>query len=279
MLTAPQEGHPTAFDRKAETARRNGALSRGPVTAEGKARAARNSNRHGLCAKALVLGADEDAAALAALRAAMLARHQPVDEAEAHWVEELVSAAWRQRRLRALEDAVLACATAGEADPALPSLATVIRYRGRLERDWRRATEELAALRRGRGTRLPDPDQLRRLARQVELARALAAAHPPAPEPMTATGTDEPEAKGTTNELPPGANEPTAATRTDEGRIGTSEPAPPKRTNDLAVGMNEPRHPVPPLPAGWPGHEPAAPARPLNRHQRRRLAALARHAA
>jgi hypothetical protein len=260
MLTVSHDIQPTAPDRQADTARRNGALSRGPVTAEGKARSARNSTRHGICSRSPVAPLDpEDAAALGGLRAALLARHQPVDEAEAHWVEELVSAAWRQRRLRALEDAVLACATAGEADPALPSLATVIRYRGRLDRDWRRATEELAALRRGRGDRLPDPARLRRLAQQIELARALAA-RPPASEPTAAAGT----------------NEPTAPNRTDETGIGTSEPTPPDRTNDWAVGTDEPRYPVPPLPAGWPGHEPAAPARPLNRHQRRRLAALAR---
>ena len=109
MLAASRDARPTPTDRKADLARRNGALSRGPVTPEGKTRAARNGTRHGLCAKTLVLGADEDAAALAALHAAMLVRHQPLDEAEAQWVEELVSAARRQRRLRALEETVLPC--------------------------------------------------------------------------------------------------------------------------------------------------------------------------
>jgi hypothetical protein len=74
----------------ADIARRNGASSRGPATPEGKARSALNSTRHGLCAKTLVLGAEEDAAALAALHAALMARHLPRDAAEAHWVEELV---------------------------------------------------------------------------------------------------------------------------------------------------------------------------------------------
>jgi hypothetical protein len=241
MLTAPQEAHPIAPDRKAETARRNGALSRGPVTPEGKARAARNSTRHGLCAKTLVLGADEGAAALAALRAAMLARHQPVDEAEAHWVEELVAVAWRQRRLRALEDAVLVSAAAGEADPALPSLATVIRYRGRLDRDWRRAVDELALLRRGR-TALFDPAQLRTLAPHLErgLGGAGAGATTSPPELVPCKQSD-------TNELPPA-----------EAHLGTNEPTlppsqPAERTNELPPSV-----------------------RVLNRHQRRRLAALAR---
>jgi hypothetical protein len=268
MLAASLDALPNTPDRKADTARRNGARSRGPVTPEGKVRAARNSTRHGLCAKTLVLGADEDAAALAALRAAMLVRYQPLDEAEAHWVEELVAMAWRQRRLRVLEDAVLACATAGEVDPARPSLATVIRYRGRLDRDWRRATEELEALRRCREDRLPDPAQLRRLAHQIELARAVAAACPPASEPISAADTNKPTASNRTNETPASTNEPTAANPT----IGTSEPTRPNRTN-------EPRHPVPPLPADGPAPELPAPARRLNRHQRRRFAALARRAA
>jgi hypothetical protein len=273
MLAASLDTLPNVPNRKADLARRNGALSRGPATAEGKARSARNSTRHGICSRSLAPLDPEDAAALAGLRGALLARHQPLDEAEAHWVEELAAVAWRQRRLRALEDAVLVRATTGEAaDPALPSLATVIRYRGRLDRDWRRATEELATLRRGRGDRLPEPDQLRRLARQIELARVLAAARPPASEPVTAAGTNEPTAPNRTNETPGSTNEPTAANPT----IGTGEPAPPNRANDFAVGTNEPMHPVPPLPAGWPTPEPAAPARPLNRHQRRRLAALAR---
>jgi hypothetical protein len=277
MLAASQEAQPAAPDRKAEIARRNGALSRGPVTAEGKARSARNSLRHGLCAKTPVPGTDEDATALAALRAAMLARHQPLDEAKAHWVEELVAVAvaWRQRRLRALEDAALARAAAGEVGPALPSLATVIRYRGRLERDRRRAAEELAALRRGRGDRLPDPAQFRRLAHRIELARAIAAADPPTSEPMSAAGTNEPTASNRTDETPASTDEPTAADRT----IRTSEPAPPGRANGLAVGTDESRHPVPPLPADWPAPVPPAPARRLNRHKRRRLAALARRAA
>ena len=99
-----------------------------------------NATRHGLCARTMVPGEGEDGGELAALRAALLARWQPVDAAEAHLVEELVFAAWRQVRLRAVEDAVLARAERGEVpSPALPSLATLMRYRGRIERDGRAA--------------------------------------------------------------------------------------------------------------------------------------------
>ncbi len=59
---------------KAEIARRDGALSTGPVSAEGKARSARNALRHGLCSRSLILHDAEEAAEFADLRAAMLGR-------------------------------------------------------------------------------------------------------------------------------------------------------------------------------------------------------------
>ena len=72
----------------------------------------------------MVLNDAEEAAEFAGLRAAMLGRWQPLDAAEAHWVEELVFVAWRQRRLRTLEDAVLARVGEPKSSRALPSLAT-----------------------------------------------------------------------------------------------------------------------------------------------------------
>src|SRR5262245_28752395 len=103
---------PDQLALRAEIARRNGALSRGPATLEGKALSAMNAIRHGLCGRSMPEGADGQK--LADLRAALLARWQPADAAEAHLVEELVFAAWRQVRLRTVEDAVLARAERGE---------------------------------------------------------------------------------------------------------------------------------------------------------------------
>ena len=235
---------------KAEIARANGALSNGPISAEGKARSALNATRHGLCARTMVLGEAEDGGELAALRAALLGRWQPVDAAEAHLVEELVFAAWRQVRLRAVEDAVLARAERGEApSPALPSLATLLRYRGRIERDGRQAVEQLAALRRGRKD-LADPMRLRWLAERLEQAQAIAAACAPA--------------TGESSMIEPD---------TDDSDIGTNEPTDQDCTNELPPGMNEPRYDVAPLAVA---RAEGVSAPRLNRHERRRLAALGR---
>ena len=236
----------------ADIACRNRALSHGPDTPAGNARSARNATRHGICARTMAPLDPEDATALASLRAAMLARHQPLDEAEAHWVEELVFVAWRQRRLRVLEDVVLTRAE-DEAKPALPSLATLIRYRGRLDRDWRRAVEELATLHRGRNSMF-DPTQLRWLADRLDHIQA----------------TPERDAPNCTNDLSPACtNEPTDA---------TPETAPTVPNDSTATRTDEPRHPVPPLPESD-TDEPTRAIRPRNRHERRRLAALQRRAA
>src|SRR3954447_13942817 len=104
---------PTAA--QSATSRANGALSRGPATPSGKARSALNGTRHGLAGPFRLLPG-EDAAAHERLRAALLARHAPADAAEEHWVEELAFAAWRLRRLRALDAAALDAAD-GTSEP------------------------------------------------------------------------------------------------------------------------------------------------------------------
>jgi hypothetical protein len=71
-----------------EASRANGSRSRGPVTAEGKARSSRNAVRHGLCAPA-ILAPGEDPEAFAALLADLRAEHAPRTASEALLVERL----------------------------------------------------------------------------------------------------------------------------------------------------------------------------------------------
>src|SRR4051795_7078808 len=117
--------------------RANGALSRGPATPDGKARSTANATRHGLRGTSRAI-APEDAAELATLRDALTARLAPADAVERHWVGEIAFALWQQQRLQAVTAAVLAHAE-GDTDeperPRLPSLATLARYRARIERD------------------------------------------------------------------------------------------------------------------------------------------------
>jgi len=104
---------------RAETARANGALSRGPVTEEGKARSSRNSLQHGLRARNMVpvaaLGETEEAAAahLAAVRQELGA----VGPVARHLAEGIASAMLRSARAERLEGELL-CGLA-EAGPSL----------------------------------------------------------------------------------------------------------------------------------------------------------------
>ena len=128
--------------------RANGAASRGPVTAAGRSRAARNGTRHGLRGGTSVLLPGEDALEMEILRRAVAADWRPRDAYERHWAGELVAAMWRQQRLRGLELAALAAAEA-EAPPSeasLRRLLTFARYGARIDGDIGRALRALRVL-------------------------------------------------------------------------------------------------------------------------------------
>jgi hypothetical protein len=173
------------------------------VTIEGKARSAANANRHGLRAGPFRLLADEDPAAFNALLLALLARHNPADAVERHWVEGLAMALWRQRRADHLEGRILDAGTDEPETARLPSLDTLLRYRARIERDIRHAEAQLKSLRRARPREITTsgrmaPEQLRLLADCIEAQRAAppapAGVERPIPTPVTGLGgTREPE--------------------------------------------------------------------------------------
>lgn len=103
-------------DLQKETARLNGAKSRGPNTAAGKANSSRNHTTHGLYSKRVlskrvlsktILIEGEDPAKFAALLNAIRAALQPRNAVEESLVEDLVTCRWRQRRLLAMETACL----------------------------------------------------------------------------------------------------------------------------------------------------------------------------
>jgi len=151
-------GDPTVSAR-ALASRRNGARSRGPGTAAGKAKSARNALKHGLCARTLLLD-DEDAAALAALASAARAELAPEGALQAELVTRIVAAAWRARRADRLEAALLSRHLAeqpGDPQAALGhglmrdghgsrALDTLVRYRGTVLAELFRALGALKAL-------------------------------------------------------------------------------------------------------------------------------------
>ena len=87
----------TTVSARAAASRRNGARSRGPKTAAGKARSARNALRHGLCSISMLL-ADEDAPAFVALETALLAELAPQGALQAVLAQRVVAASWRLAR-------------------------------------------------------------------------------------------------------------------------------------------------------------------------------------
>ncbi len=229
--------------------RRNGARSRGPETAAGKARSAGNAIRHGLASRTVVLVREEDRAAYEALRTDIMARHRPKGALEEHWAQRLCDALWRQARLDLLEARALESLIAGEESGGLPGLATLARYRARIARDIREARAELEALREARiheaaRATARDPARLRALAAILERRDATARPHADAGtnEPGALAGAPRPADAVPAHD---GTNEPGTASRGTNARAASARrhrrhPSRPAAGASPASGTNEP---------------------------------------
>jgi hypothetical protein len=93
-------------DRRSETSAINGAKSRGPVSADGKAKSSRNAVKFGIFSKDLLLPGEsqED---FDALLNALLDEHKPAGHLEAGMIERLAVTMWRQQRLLKAERATI----------------------------------------------------------------------------------------------------------------------------------------------------------------------------
>lgn len=89
---------------RSETARLNGAKSKGPKTPEGRRRSSLNALKHGLCSSSAVLS-NESQARFNAHRDGYIARFSPADTVELDLVDQLVASSWRLRRALAVESA------------------------------------------------------------------------------------------------------------------------------------------------------------------------------
>lgn len=91
---------------KSESARANGAKSKGPATPASRARSSKNALRHGLASQAVLLPGEKPAE-FEELRAGYLQRFQPADRPEMELVETLALTRWRLRRLYTIEAEIL----------------------------------------------------------------------------------------------------------------------------------------------------------------------------
>jgi hypothetical protein len=141
---------------RAEASRKNGARSRGPKTAEGKARAAQNALKHGMRAEKHVILPDEDGAEFAALEAEMIEELAPAGALQAMLARRVAVAAWRLARADRIELGLFAERSYGaDANPGLAmirdgngtrSFETLLRYRGAAMAEFWRALKTLKAL-------------------------------------------------------------------------------------------------------------------------------------
>jgi hypothetical protein len=90
---------------KSDTARLNGAKSKGPKTPEGKARSSRNAVRHGLTAGFPLLD-HELSDEFQSFLDAYIDRYRPSDVVELDLVQTMAIARWRLRRIAAMETAL-----------------------------------------------------------------------------------------------------------------------------------------------------------------------------
>src|SRR5438034_1195518 len=164
-------------ERQSESARINGAKSRGPKSAEGKTKSSRNSLRHGCTAGHTILLACEDRGDFNRMRKDYDAMYKPVTLEEQNLVDEMFATAWRLRRATTIETALidlevvteepklkarfdtvdggilLASAFRSLADESR-SLALVLRYEARLRRIHQQNYDMLLRLRQ---QRQPEP--------------------------------------------------------------------------------------------------------------------------
>ena len=94
---------------RSDTARANGAKSRGPKSAETKEKSSHNSLRHGFTARNIILLECESAEEYQKMEEDFAATHQPATPAEQDLVDEMVAARWRIERIRTIETVIQDC--------------------------------------------------------------------------------------------------------------------------------------------------------------------------
>jgi hypothetical protein len=251
---------------KSETARANGAKSRGPTTAEGKDKSSRNAVKHGLTAgTGNILLDSEDPDEFQQIFNKLLGIHEPATPAENDLVEEMVAARWRIRRMWTIETNLfnveiltqqsnpsegptpdpgihLAMAYRALSDGS-HSLALASRYEARLQRTFDRAYKTLRELQQARKSETPEQPHeinIRWVDSKEELEMRATATPPPGstPQGSTAPSVSEGETEAPKTEL---RNEPTAVTNKE-----VNNPEPPIQAEETRNLNSEIRNPASP---------------------------------
>jgi hypothetical protein len=92
---------------RSETARLNGAKSRGPTTAAGLEKSSQNAVKHGLTSQSALVLACESRENFDAILNDFMVTYQPENATETDLVEEMVACRWRIRRLWGIETSLL----------------------------------------------------------------------------------------------------------------------------------------------------------------------------
>ena len=138
--------------------RANAQRSTGPRTATGKSASSRNSLRHGLTAKQIVIPG-EDPAAYDSLRQELHEDYAPANAAEATLVDQIAEHTWRLQRVRRAETVTFArLMRERDTDRAMSAalidqygdLEKIRRYEITIERSYHRALEQLRKLQKER---------------------------------------------------------------------------------------------------------------------------------
>ena len=144
-----------ATSARAAASRANGSKSKGPRTAEGKARSSQNALRHGICAKKFLLLPDDSRAQFAALQTALLEDLAPEGALQTLLAHRLVAAAWRLARADRLEFELFSAHDALDAGPGRALVRdgrdarvfpTLVRYRGAAQAEFFRTLKVLKGL-------------------------------------------------------------------------------------------------------------------------------------
>ena len=96
-----------ASELRSETARLNGAKSRGPKTPEGKEKSSQNAVTHGFTSQSLLVLACESQSQFDEILNKMMEIYQPANAAEIDLVEEMVAARWRIRRMWGIQTSLM----------------------------------------------------------------------------------------------------------------------------------------------------------------------------